>query len=852
MPYGDEASLWAGYSEDHAPCFGAGSGVVMAAAASGAAVAVGVGASMAARGLSKALRSEAMESKLGDQWSAAGQLLLTYTAAAHWFHDGVGTIWDDLVEHDDRLAGGAFLGARGIKRRAGAEPDARVVAVITVAAFHTLLVLLGFAAGNTLKHMRSYSKRVAIGAAILLMWSLVCYVAALDGITNGTGGVRWLAGSLGWPVDAASAEHFAFVSCTSTALWVAVPMAMAALDREDTGIAPRVVVQYLKYVLGFYAGAVVLFRYLAVPVWDLLARHSVLMPDGGAAPARVHAIDSLAFTKLAATTHTLSLVAGVVFCSVLLRTASFMRSYPTPTLLSLTAAFAFVMAQWISYAFAARVEHVTGIAAYFAGPEAVEAAAGECWSNLHTLVLGSYVAWFAGGVLFEQTWAGAASRPREQRTEEATLIQNTVSLPVFVAVVLCLAIPAGWLAGAVGLATVALLLRPHPSAPLRIPKTPADAYRHVSWEKATADCPATGEHYLVIGVGFVGVRMVKRLLERGEKRIRCFDIAPKNPFEGDERVEYVRGNVCKIEDLQRAMAGIDCVYSVFAIIRFFERLDWQGDLSYNINVKGIENVIKAAQDNGVKRLIQTSTSHVMATPCLNSEVMDENSPYVSRYANKATGQTERSHNHYSWTKALAEQRVRAANGVKGMQTVSVRPCSGVYGFQDRTSTDLMRVRFPLAGVQPAAKFDWVYVDNVVLGHLKAEARLREGAEGVAGEAFNIGNDEPVTYQDVVYAMQFYGDYSFTFRIPLPGALLDGMAVVVEKLQDVTRGRCNGLLSKAALDMVTPACFATSGMSFAVCPKKSKKYLNYTPCWSFDEGIQQTLAFWREHDEKQRQ
>ena len=45
--------------------------------------------------------------------------------------------------------------------------------------------------------------------------------------------------------------------------------------------------------------------------------------------------------------------------------------------------------------------------------------------------------------------------------------------------------------------------------------------------------PKTGKQYLVVGVGFLGRRIVKYLLERGETRVRCFDIAPSNPFEGD-------------------------------------------------------------------------------------------------------------------------------------------------------------------------------------------------------------------------------------------------------------------------------------------------------------------------------
>jgi hypothetical protein len=79
---------------------------------------------------------------------------------------------------------------------------------------------------------------------------------------------------------------------------------------------------------------------------------------------------------------------------------------------------------------------------------------------------------------------------------------------------------------------------------------------------------ATGKQYLVIGVGFLGGRLVKRLLERGETKIRLFDIAPSNMFAGNPNVEFCRGDVTKYEQILNACKGVDTVYCTFAIIRF--------------------------------------------------------------------------------------------------------------------------------------------------------------------------------------------------------------------------------------------------------------------------------------------
>ncbi len=161
-----------------------------------------------------------------------------------------------------------------------------------------------------------------------------------------------------------------------------------------------------------------------------------------------------------------------------------------------------------------------------------------------------------------------------------------------------------------------------------------------NYQRLAINAKCTGDQYLIIGVGFVGRRLVKRLLDRGETKIRLFDIVPTNPFPGDDRVEYIRGDVTKFENVLSACQNVDTCYSTFAIIRFMDRLEHQAALSYRINVGGTENVLKACKECNVKRVIVTSSSHATtdehSLPRLNR---DENSPYVVR---------ETAHNHVSF------------------------------------------------------------------------------------------------------------------------------------------------------------------------------------------------------------
>ena len=267
------------------------------------------------------------------------------------------------------------------------------------------------------------------------------------------------------------------------------------------------------------------------------------------------------------------------------------------------------------------------------------------------------------------------------------------------------------------------------------------------WEELTANCSTTGDLYLVVGVGFIGKRLVQRLLDRGETKIRLFDIAPYNPFEGDERVEFFRGDVTKLDDIAAACEGVDTIYATFAVIRFSDRLDFQAGFSYHINVNGTKTLLQAVKKKSVPRVIVTSSSH--ATTDEDSQPRlgrDETAPYVTR---------ETAHNHYGWTKALADKYALAQNGTKldngqDLKVVIVRPCSGIFGGDDKIQFE----RFFNMGIGPClnAKYviDWTYVDNIVLGHILAEARLQEGKEGIAGEAFCISNGDAITMPDFFY------------------------------------------------------------------------------------------------------
>ncbi|KAL6052375.1 erg26, C-3 sterol dehydrogenase, variant 2 [Balamuthia mandrillaris] len=182
----------------------------------------------------------------------------------------------------------------------------------------------------------------------------------------------------------------------------------------------------------------------------------------------------------------------------------------------------------------------------------------------------------------------------------------------------------------------------------------------------------TGKQYLVIGgSGFLGSHLVEALLARGETRVRIFDLQNNPIFKDDPSVEFIPGNILNSQQLSKACQGVNVVFMPAALVDYWSRFAFQYEGIHAVNVVGMENVIAACQENGVEKLIQTSSSAVLLdAKSLQHAGVDETTPY-----------TKNPPGHYSRTKVLAEKAVLAANGKRGLSTISIRP-NGLFGPRD--------------------------------------------------------------------------------------------------------------------------------------------------------------------------
>ncbi len=236
------------------------------------------------------------------------------------------------------------------------------------------------------------------------------------------------------------------------------------------------------------------------------------------------------------------------------------------------------------------------------------------------------------------------------------------------------------------------------------------------------------------GTGFIGTRLVQKLVERGF-RVRVLSrrdkpapppgIAPSDlaPL-AHQNVELVRGDVTDRESVFRAAAGSDYVFHLAAYAK-----NWASDPGTfrEVNVLGMRNVFDASRAAAVKRVVWTS-SIVTLGPTRPGEVGDEEMP---RSSNECL-------TDYEASKLEAEgEAVHYAQG--GLPVVIVNP-TRVYGPGHLTEgntlakliDDYDRGRVPILLNRGVNVGNYVLVDDVAEGHILAMENGRVGRRYILG------------------------------------------------------------------------------------------------------------------------
>ncbi len=159
------------------------------------------------------------------------------------------------------------------------------------------------------------------------------------------------------------------------------------------------------------------------------------------------------------------------------------------------------------------------------------------------------------------------------------------------------------------------------------------------------------------GSGLVGKELITQLLNAGKKVRAIYNSTPLSNFES-ENLQQFHCNILDVVGLEEAMIGIDQVFHCAAIVTFGPK---GRDEMFKINIEGTANVVNAALDANVKKMVYVSSVAALGR-------IRENEPI-----NETMNWTEETSNSkYGQSKFLAEMEVWRGIG-EGLNAVMVNP-----------------------------------------------------------------------------------------------------------------------------------------------------------------------------------
>ncbi len=307
------------------------------------------------------------------------------------------------------------------------------------------------------------------------------------------------------------------------------------------------------------------------------------------------------------------------------------------------------------------------------------------------------------------------------------------------------------------------------------------------------------------GAGFIGSHYVRTLLAGGypgcedadvtvyDKLTYAGNLANLEAVAAHPRYRFVQGDICDATLLDAVLPGHDVVVNFAAETHVDRSIDGAADFVMT-NVVGAQMLFDACLRHAVPRVVHIGTDEVYGS--IDEGSWDEGAPLLPN-------------SPYSAAKASAELLARAYFVTYGLN-ISTTRCSNNYGpyqYPEKVVplfvTNLMDGQtVPLYGDGLNVR-DWLHVDD----HCRGIQLVLE--QGRAGEAYNIGGGRELTNRE------------------LTAALLDALGAGWDRVEYVEDRK--GHDRRYSVD------------------DSRLRALGYRPRWSFEEGLAETVRWYREHE-----
>jgi nucleoside-diphosphate-sugar epimerase len=260
--------------------------------------------------------------------------------------------------------------------------------------------------------------------------------------------------------------------------------------------------------------------------------------------------------------------------------------------------------------------------------------------------------------------------------------------------------------------------------------------------------------YLITGVaGFIGSSLARAVLSRGDQ-VRGVDNLSTGNRENIsdilDRIDFREADIVDLDAMHKSCAGVDFVLHQAAIPSVPKSvLDPLG--SNRANIDGTVNVLVAARDAKVKRVVYAASSSAYGdTPTLPKHEEMKPDP-ISPYA---------------VAKLASEQYMISFYRCYGLETVCLRyfnifgprqdPSSPYSGVLAKFITQMLRDEQPTINGDGEQSRDFTYIDNAVDANLLA---CTAPATKAAGQMFNVATGRRVTLNETFRLLQSLTSYT---------------------------------------------------------------------------------------------
>lgn len=308
--------------------------------------------------------------------------------------------------------------------------------------------------------------------------------------------------------------------------------------------------------------------------------------------------------------------------------------------------------------------------------------------------------------------------------------------------------------------------------------------------------------YIVTGgAGFIGSNLVKELVGRGHT-VKVIDNLSTGKKENLKdiigKITFVKGDITDLKTLQKEFKGWDYVLHQAALCSVPRSIN--DPIATNLNnIDGTLNVLIAARDQKIKRVVFASSSSVYGNIDTPAKTEEKRSDVLSPYA---------------FSKLAGEIYCQLFYKLYGLETVSLRYFNVFGPYQDPESqyaavmplfiTTILKGKKPTVFGDGEHSRDFTYVANNVQANILAAT-----TPGVAGQVFNIACGQSTTLNQLISEIN---------------------NIAGKNIKPVYKKTRVGDIKHSKADI-----------------KKAKKILKYKPLVGFKKGLEETVEWYKKNN-----